>query len=203
MNQEYNRPDNEAEETDELDTDSVAGIWHSTEYPGAPGLHPLHLVSESPEQTSRLGLTLAALLKPGDIVSLAGDLGAGKTALTRGIADGLGCQGAVSSPTFTLVMEHPAGDSGLALYHFDAYRLADSDAFLELGLAEYFDRNGVCVIEWGSLIEDILPLKTLKILIRLTAPETPQQRVLTFYWPDHASELSLLERSWQDAGTSL
>ncbi len=167
------------------------------------GLHPLHLVSESPEQTERLGLTLAALLKPGDVVSLAGDLGAGKTALTRGIADGLGCRGAVSSPTFTLVMEHPAGDSGLALYHFDVYRLTDGEAFLELGLSEYFDRSGVCVIEWGSLIEDVLPLQTLKILIRLTSPETPDQRVLTLYWPNHAAELSLLERSWQDACTGL
>ena len=169
------------------------------EQANAIGLHPLHLVSDSPEQTARFGLTLAALLKPGDVVSLAGDLGAGKTALTRGIADGLGCLGPVSSPTFTLVMEHPSGDHGLALYHFDVYRLADSDAFLELGLSEYFDRNGVCVIEWGSLIEDILPLETLKILIRLTSPETPDQRVLTLYWPGHAEDLSLLERSFQDA----
>lgn len=164
-----------------------------------PRLHPLHLISESPEQTERLGITVASLLKGNDVISLAGDLGAGKTALTRGIADGLGCRNSVASPTFTLVMEHPSAEGGLPLFHFDVYRLADSDAFLELGLDEYFDRNGICVIEWGTLIEDVLPLTTLKILIRMTEPEMPQRRVLTFYWPDHENELALLERSWLDA----
>ena len=163
-----------------------------------PTLHPLHLISESPEQTEQLGITLAALLTPNTVLCLAGDLGAGKTALTRGIAEGLGCLQPVSSPTFTLIMEHPASGSGLPLFHFDVYRLADSDAFLELGLDEYFDRQGVCVIEWGTLIEDILPLQTLKILIRMTEPEMPDRRVLTFYWPNHEAELALLERSWLD-----
>ena len=164
-----------------------------------PLLHPLHLITESPEQTEQIGLMLASLLLPNDVVCLSGDLGAGKTALTRGIAEGLGCLISVASPTFTLVMEHQASGGGLALYHFDVYRLADSDAFLELGLDEYFDKAGVCVIEWGTLIEDILPLQTLKIILRMTEPEMPNRRVLTFYWPDHESELEQLDRSWTDA----
>ncbi len=165
-----------------------------------PTLHPFHLISESPEQTEEIGILLANFLKPNTVVSLAGDLGAGKTALTRGIADGLGCQRTVSSPTFTLVMEHQAsGNSGLALFHFDVYRLADSDAFLELGLDEYFERDGISVVEWGTLIEDILPMQTLKIILRMTEPEMPDRRVLTFYWPNHERELALLERSWLDA----
>lgn len=164
-----------------------------------PSLHALHLVTESAAQTARVGLLLANLLKPGDVISLDGDLGAGKTALSRGIADGLGCLTPVSSPTFTLLMEHPATGRGLPLYHFDVYRLTGADDFLALGLDDYFSRDGICLIEWGSLIEEILPLQTLKILIRLTDPQTPDQRVMTFYWPGHADELDLLERSWQDA----
>lgn len=164
-----------------------------------PGLHALHVVTVSAEDTALLGLLLANLLVPGTIISLDGDLGAGKTALARGIADGLGCQTPVSSPTFTLLMEHPATGSGMPLYHFDVYRLASSEDFLALGLDDYFSREGICLIEWGTLIEDILPLSTLKILIRLTAPETPQQRVMTLFWPDHEKELAVLERSWQDA----
>ena len=96
-------------------------------------------------------------------------------------------------------MEHPATGSGLPLYHFDVYRLASSQDFLSLGLDDYFSRDGVCIIEWGSIIDDILPLQTLKILIRLTAPETPEQRIMTLYWPGHEKDLALLERSWQDA----
>ncbi|MDD2534679.1 MAG: tRNA (adenosine(37)-N6)-threonylcarbamoyltransferase complex ATPase subunit type 1 TsaE [Eubacteriales bacterium] len=165
----------------------------------APHLHPVHLISESPEETEQLGISLASLLKANDIINLAGDLGAGKTALTRGIAEGIGCRRTVSSPTFTLVMEHLPTAGGLPLFHFDVYRLADSDAFLELGLDEYFERQGICVIEWGTLIEDILPLKTLKILIRMTEPEMPNRRILTLYWPDHYDELNLLERIWLDA----
>jgi tRNA threonylcarbamoyladenosine biosynthesis protein TsaE len=164
-----------------------------------PGLHALHVVTTSAADTALLGLLLANLLAPGTVISLDGDLGAGKTALTRGIADGLGCQTPVSSPTFTLLMEHPATGSGIALYHFDVYRLTSAEDFLALGLDDYFFREGICIIEWGTRIEDILPLSTLKILIRLTAPQTPQQRVLTLFWPDHEKELALLERRWHDA----
>jgi tRNA threonylcarbamoyladenosine biosynthesis protein TsaE len=156
----------------------------------------IHLISRSPEDTTRLGLILGKLLAPSDVVCLAGDLGAGKTALTRGIAEGLGCQSAVASPTFTLLMEHPASPSGITLYHFDVYRLADAEAFLTLGLDEYFDRGGVCVIEWGDRIADILPPSTLTILIRLTGPDTPQQRLFSLTWPGHAVELQQLERSF-------
>lgn len=129
-----------------------------------------------PEDTENLGFLLAGLVYPGAVLSLSGDLGAGKTTLTRGFSKGLGCLGAVASPTFTLLMEHPAGANGLALYHFDVYRLDSSDAFYELGFDEYFDRDGVCIIEWGDRINDILPPQTIHLsLTRETSAESIRQ----------------------------
>jgi tRNA threonylcarbamoyladenosine biosynthesis protein TsaE len=96
-------------------------------------------------------------------------------------------------------MEHPASGKGIALDHFDVYRLGGPEEFLELGLDEYFDRDGVCVIEWGSQIDAVLPVSTLRILIRLTSPEMPDQRVLTCLWPGREQDLAWLEGSIADA----
>ena len=143
----------------------------------------LSLNSHSTEATEAFGSLLAGFLQPDDIVTLDGDLGAGKTALTRGIAAGLNCRVPVSSPTFTLLIEHPAIPPGLALYHFDVYRLGGSDEFCDAGLDEYFYQGGVCVIEWGRLIVDILPAHTLEIRLWQVDPEQPDLRRIEIAWP--------------------
>ena len=117
----------------------------------------------SPEQTERFGYELAKSLDAGDVIALTGDLGAGKTCLTRGIAKGLGSEAHVSSPTFTIVNEYDGGR--LMLFHFDTYRLSGEDDFYASGLAEYFIRDGVCVVEWGGVIEGALPANTMKMQI--------------------------------------
>ena len=117
----------------------------------------------SPEQTELFGREFAGSLISGDIIALTGDLGAGKTCLTRGIAGGLGSSSHVSSPTFTIVNEYDGGR--LMLFHFDTYRLSGPDDFLMSGLDEYFYRGGVCVIEWSDIIEELLPEGTIKMKI--------------------------------------
>ena len=117
----------------------------------------------SPEQTERFGRELAKSFCGGDVIALTGDLGAGKTCLTRGIADGLGSTAHVSSPTFTIVNEYEGGR--LMLFHFDTYRLSGPDDFLMSGLDEYFYRGGVCVIEWSDIIEELLPEGTIRMKI--------------------------------------
>ena len=117
----------------------------------------------SPEMTEKFGYELAKSLCGGDVIALTGDLGAGKTCLTRGIAQGLGSTSHVSSPTFTIVNEYDGGR--LMLFHFDTYRLSGPDDFLMSGLDEYFFREGVCVIEWSDIIEELLPQDTIKMTI--------------------------------------
>ncbi|MBQ4270952.1 MAG: tRNA (adenosine(37)-N6)-threonylcarbamoyltransferase complex ATPase subunit type 1 TsaE [Clostridiales bacterium] len=115
----------------------------------------------SPEQTEELGREIGRRLKPGDILSLDGDLGAGKTVITRGICAGMGLDPSdVQSPTFTIVNEY---EGEVPLFHFDTYRLSGEDDFLASGLDEYFYRDGVCVIEWGSVIDGLLPEDAIRI----------------------------------------
>lgn len=158
----------------------------------------LVIISHSAGQTEHLGARLAEMLEAGDVVSLDGDLGAGKTALTRGIARGLNCKVPVSSPTFTLLIEHPAVLPGLALYHFDVYRLAGEDDFYNAGLDEYFDMGGVCVVEWGTLIAEALPRRTLQIRLWQTGPDTdPDQRRIELTWPAQPDRLNRLSQLLQ------
>lgn len=117
----------------------------------------------SEAETRALGLTIAEAAEPGDIVALIGDLGTGKTALTKYIAEGLGVKEEVISPTFTIVREYRSGR--LPLYHFDVYRIADPDEMYEIGYDEYIYSDGVCVVEWAELIEDLFPEKYYKITI--------------------------------------
>lgn len=120
------------------------------------------LKTHSVNETKELGRKLGKLLKAGDVVALDGDLGAGKTAMTGGIAEGMGINARISSPTFTIVNEYPGA---LTLYHFDTYRLTGEDDFLDSGLDEYFDAGGVCVIEWSNIIDGLLPENTIRIAI--------------------------------------
>ncbi len=117
------------------------------------------------EQSAReFGKELAQRLKPGDVLALIGDLGTGKTTLTRYIAEGLGVTEQVTSPTFTIVREYTSGR--LPLYHFDVYRLSGGEELFETGAEEYFDAGGVCVIEWADRIAEVLPDETLCIFMQ-------------------------------------
>lgn len=110
------------------------------------------VTTASPAQTRALGKRIGRLAQPGALILLSGALGSGKTALTQGIALGLGITATVNSPTFTLLKEHHAGR--LPLYHFDLYRIGDPEEIWSLGFADYFAGAGVCVVEWAELAPD-------------------------------------------------
>ncbi len=127
-------------------------------------------ITTNEAQTQAIGEKLGKAAKPGQVFALDGDLGAGKTVMTRGIARGMGINtDDVCSPTFTIVNEYDENEDGspaqVPLFHFDTYRLGGSDDFLDAGLDEYFDRGGVCVIEWSSVIDELLPKDTVRIKI--------------------------------------
>jgi len=129
--------------------------------------HPIgHLTYtlNSLAETERLGVTLATFLKPGDLIALKGDLGAGKTTLTAAIGRGLGVTDPVSSPTYTLIQEY---DGPLPLFHFDPYRLDRPEEIEELGLHEYLEREGVTIIEWANRIMELLPPDRVEIEIAI------------------------------------
>ena len=123
------------------------------------------MVKESfgPEDTFALGQALGQMAAPGEIYTLDGDLGTGKTVLTQGLAAGLGITEHVNSPTFTIVQEYEGGRR--PLYHFDVYRIGDVEEMDEIGYEDYFYGNGVCLIEWADLIREILPLNCIRIRI--------------------------------------
>lgn len=116
--------------------------------------------TNSEEETLLLAQNLAKLLKPGDVITLNGDLGSGKTTFTKGLAVGLGIEQMITSPTFTIIKEY---DGELPLYHMDAYRLEHSEE--DIGFAEYFYGDGISVVEWSQFIEDFLPEERLNIVI--------------------------------------
>ena len=110
--------------------------------------------TNSPAETEAIGAALGKILTPGTVIAYRGDLGAGKTAFTRGLAKGLGCREIVTSPTYTIVNEYLGGR--LPLFHFDMYRLRSSDDLWDIGWEDYLDRNGVCAVEWSENVEDAL-----------------------------------------------
>lgn len=116
----------------------------------------------SEEETYQLGVRLARLLGPGRAVSLEGDLGAGKTALVKGIAKGLGVRDTITSPTFTLVNTY---EGDVNLHHFDVYRIDDPEELYEIGWEEYFNPNDVCIVEWGDRVPQMLPADVMRIRI--------------------------------------
>ena len=153
------------------------------------------LTIENEEATRAFGIELAKNVQPGDVIALIGDLGTGKTALTRYIAEGLGISGRISSPTFTIVKEYHSGR--MPLYHFDVYRLAGDndilsgqeirgeagrsirehaiDELYNIGADEYFEGKGLTVIEWADLIEETLPEDTRRIYMEYG--ENDDQRI--------------------------
>ena len=117
-------------------------------------------IAKNPEQTMEFATHLAQKLQPGDVIALEGDLGAGKTTFTKGLAAGLGIQKTVNSPTFTIIKEY---QGQMPLFHMDVYRVNDS--FEDLGFDEYFEGSGVTVVEWAHLIKEQLPKERLTIYL--------------------------------------
>lgn len=119
--------------------------------------------TRSPEETFELGKKIGEAAKPGQVYTLNGDLGVGKTVFTQGVAAGLGITEPVSSPTFTIVQVYEEGR--LPFYHFDVYRIGDIEEMEEIGYDDYFFGEGICLIEWAELIRDILPEKRIEVTI--------------------------------------
>ena len=114
----------------------------------------MEFLTHSPDETQRVGAALAKTLCGGEVIAFLGDLGAGKTAFTRGLAEGLGVTDAVTSPTYTIVNEYLTGR--LPLFHFDMYRLGSSEELFDIGWEDYLARGGVCAVEWSENVQDAL-----------------------------------------------
>ena len=108
----------------------------------------MEFITHSPEQTEAVGIALGKRLQPGAVIAYQGDLGAGKTAFTRGVACGLGAKESVTSPTYTIVNEYLSG--AMPLFHFDMYRLGSEDELFDIGWEDYLERGGVCAVEWSE-----------------------------------------------------
>ena len=114
----------------------------------------MEFITHSPEETEKIGVRLAEQLRPGAVIAYRGDLGAGKTAFTRGLARGLGATEPVTSPTYTIVNEYLSG--AMPLFHFDMYRLLSADDLFDIGWEDYLERGGVCAVEWSENVADAL-----------------------------------------------
>ena len=142
---------------------------------GQVGGFGMQITTHSADETQALGQRLAKRLLPGDVIAYFGDLGAGKTALTRGIAQGLGVKDLVTSPTYTIVNEYLTGR--IPLFHFDMYRLSSSDELFDIGWEDYLSRGGVCAVEWSENVEDALQ-DAIRVTIEKDADE-PDTRHIT------------------------
>ena len=131
----------------------------------------LHIASE--KETERIGEAIGQAAEAGTVVALIGDLGTGKTTLTKSIAKGLGVTETVTSPTFNIIREYKSGR--IPLYHFDVYRIGDPDGMFELGYEEYFYGDGICVVEWADIIEELLPEDAVIIRIERGADEEERE----------------------------
>lgn len=135
----------------------------------------MEYISNSAQETEALGERLAARLRPGDVIAYTGDLGAGKTAFTRGLARGLGVIDRVTSPTFTIVNEYEGGR--LPLFHFDLYRMDSPEELFDIGWEDYLARGGVCAVEWSENVAEALEADCLRVDIR--RGERDNQRIIT------------------------
>ena len=133
--------------------------------------------THDPEETFEVGRTIGMNAKPGQIYTLTGDLGVGKTVFTQGVAAGLGITEPVNSPTFTIIQEYK--DGRLPFYHFDVYRIGDLEEMEEIGYDDYFFGQGICLIEWAELIEEILPVKRIEVTIEKDLEKGFEYRKIT------------------------
>ena len=135
----------------------------------------MQITTHSADETQALGQKLASRLASGDVIAYFGDLGTGKTAFTRGLAQGLGITDPVTSPTYTIVNEYLSGR--IPLFHFDMYRLSSSDELFDIGWEDYLSRGGVCAVEWSENVEDALQ-DAIRVTIEKDADE-PDTRHIT------------------------
>ena len=133
--------------------------------------------THDPEETFEVGRTIGMNAKPGQIYTLTGDLGVGKTVFTQGVAAGLGITEPVNSPTFTIIQEYE--DGRLPFYHFDVYRIGDLEEMEEIGYDDYFFGKGNCLIAWAELIEEILPEKRIEVTIEKDLEKGFEYRKIT------------------------
>ena len=133
--------------------------------------------THDPEETFEVGRKIGMNAKPGQIYTLTGDLGVGKTVFTQGVAAGLGITEPVNSPTFTIIQEYE--DGRLPFYHFDVYRIGDLEEMEEIGYDDYFFGQGICLIEWAELIEEILPEKRIEVTIEKDLEKGFEYRQIT------------------------
>ena len=133
--------------------------------------------THDPEETFEVGRTIGMNAKPGQIYTLTGDLGVGKTVFTQGVAAGLGITEPVNSPTFTIIQEYE--DGRLPFYHFDVYRIGDLEEMEEIGYDDYFFGQGICLLEWAELIEEILPEKRIEVTIEKDLEKGFEYRKIT------------------------
>lgn len=140
----------------------------------------MNIDSYKEEDTFEIGRELGEKAKPGQVICLFGDLGAGKTVFTKGFAKGLGIDDHINSPTFTILQVYDEGR--IPLYHFDVYRIADVEEMYEIGYEDYFYGNGVCLIEWANIIEEILPTERITIHIEKDLDKGFDYRKITVNW---------------------
>ena len=145
----------------------------------------MQYITNSPAETEAIGAALGNIVKPGTVIAYRGDLGAGKTAFTRGLARGLGCREIVTSPTYTIVNEYLGGR--MPLFHFDMYRLRSSDDLFDIGWEDYLDRGGVCAVEWSENVDDAME-DALYITIEKLGEDS---RRITLEGGDDLADLSL------------
>ena len=136
----------------------------------------IKIISNNQKETKQLAKNLASLLSKGDIIVLTGELGAGKTKFVEGFLENFNLQNEISSPTFNIVNEYV--NDNISIYHFDVYRLLDSDEFYSIGGEEYFEK-GICLIEWGEIIKDALPKSYIHITIKKD-DTNESKRIITF-----------------------
>ena len=133
----------------------------------------MQITTHSADETQALGQKLASRLAPGDVIAFFGDLGAGKTAFTRGLAQGLGITDPVTSPTYTIVNEYLSGR--IPLFHFDMYRLSSSDELFDIGWEDYLSRGGVCAVEWSENVEDAF--EGDELIVRITKLSDDERKI--------------------------
>ena len=144
----------------------------------------MRFITNSPAETEAVGAALAAVLQPGTVLAFRGDLGAGKTAFTRGLARGLGATDRVTSPTYTIVNEYLSGR--LPLFHFDMYRLESSDDLWDIGWEDYLERGGICAVEWSENVAEAME-NAIGICMEKTGEDT---RVITIEGGEGLADIS-------------